>query len=80
MTFPSAFTLSDQPGQDGGLEVNDRVRKQAGALVVDLYVDVGASGEFLLAGDLSDDGAELVVGLYPVLRAVDVALQLRSRR
>jgi hypothetical protein len=40
-------------------------------------LNVGSAGEFFLAAYLSDGGVELVVGLDPVLRAVDMALQLR---
>ena len=47
------------------------------ALVADLDFDVGPAGEFLLAADLGDGRAQLMVRLNPVLRAVDVTLQLR---
>src|SRR5271165_3547662 len=38
---------------------------------------VGLAGEFLLAADLGDGSTQLVVGLEPILRALDVTLQLR---
>ncbi|RWA52279.1 hypothetical protein AU476_18115 [Cupriavidus sp. UYMSc13B] len=44
-------------------------------LVADLDVKVGASCEFLLAGDLRDGRAQLVIRLDAVLRAVHEALQ-----
>ena len=68
--------LGEQPRQDGGVVVDDRVRDQLSALVADLDLDIGPPREFLLAADLGDGRAELVVGLDPVLRALDIALQL----
>jgi hypothetical protein len=42
-------------------------------------LNVGSAGEFFLAAYLSDGGVELAVGLDPVLRAVDIALQIAGR-
>ena len=71
------LVLRQQPRQDGGVVVDDRVGDQPRALVADLDFEVGPSGQFLLAADLGDGRAELVVGLDAVLRAMHVALQLR---
>jgi hypothetical protein len=69
--------LREQPRQDGGVVVDDRIRDQPRALVTDLDFDVDPGGQLLLAADLGDGRAELVVGLDAVLRAVHVPLQLR---
>lgn len=55
----------------------DRVGDPPRALVADLDVEVGTPGEFLLAADVGDGRAQLVIRLDAVLRAVHVALQLR---
>jgi hypothetical protein len=68
--------LGQQSRQDGRVVVDDRVRDQSRALVADLDLDVGLAGEFLLAADLGDGSAQLVVRLKPILRALDVTLQL----
>jgi hypothetical protein len=49
--------------------IDDGICDEPGALVADLDLNVGSAGEFFLAAYLSDGGAELVVGLDPVLRA-----------
>jgi hypothetical protein len=51
--------------------VDDGVCDDPRILVADLDFDVGSAGEFFLTADLCDGGAQLVVGLNPVLRAVD---------
>jgi hypothetical protein len=56
-----------QPRQDSGVVIDDGVRDQPRTLVADLDFDIGPAGEFFLAADLCDGGAELVVGLDPVL-------------
>src|SRR5450755_1888105 len=61
------LVLRDQPRKDSGVVIDDGVRDQPRTLVTDLDFDVGPAGEFFLAADLSDGGAELVVGLDPVL-------------
>ena len=52
-----------QPRQDSGVVIDDGVRDQPRTLVADLDFDIGPAGEFFLATDLCDGGAELVVGL-----------------
>ena len=68
------LVLREQPRQDGGVVVDDRVGDQPRALVADLDFDVGPAGQFLLVADLGDGRAELVVGLDAVLRAVHVSV------
>ena len=74
------LVLRQQPRQDGGVVVDDRIRDQPRALVTDLDLDVGPAGQFLLAADLGDGRAELVVGLDAVLRAMNVRCNCGSRR
>jgi len=50
---------------------------QPPALIADLAFDVRPSGQFLLATDLGDSRAQLVVRLDAVVRAMDSALHLR---
>ena len=57
------LVLRDQPGQDGGIVIDDGICDEPGALVADLDLNVGSAGEFFLAAYLSDGEAELVVGL-----------------
>jgi hypothetical protein len=57
------LVLSDQPRKDSGVVIDDGVRDQPRTLVADLDFDIGPAGEFFLAADLCDGGAELVVGL-----------------
>lgn len=62
--------------QDGVIGDDDQ-GEQPAALVAELDIEIGAAGQALLAGDLGDGRAQLVIGFDPVLRPVDVALQLR---
>lgn len=52
------------------------VRDQPRTLGADLDFYIGPACEFFLASDLGNGGAEQVIGLDPVLRAADIALQL----
>jgi hypothetical protein len=51
------LVLREQPRQDGGVVVDDRIRDQPRALVADLDFDVGPAGQLLLAADLGDGRA-----------------------
>ena len=51
------LVLREQPRQDGGVVVDDRVGDQPRALVADLDFDVGPAGQFLLAANLGDGRA-----------------------
>ena len=51
------LVLGQQPGQDRGVVIDDRVGNQTRALVADLYPNVGASGQLFLAPDLGDGRA-----------------------
>lgn len=75
--IPAGLVRGQQARQDRGVEVDDRVGDQSGALVAVLDVKVCASRELLLAADLRDGRAQLVIRLDAVLRAVHEALQLR---
>jgi hypothetical protein len=68
---------AQQPRQQHGIEGNHHIGNQPAAVVADIHIQIGASGQFLLAVDLGDGGAQLVVGLNAVFRAVDITLQLR---
>jgi hypothetical protein len=70
--------LRDQPRKDTGVVIDDGVRDQPRTLVTDLDFDVGPAGEFFLAADLSDGGAELVVGLDPVLAIFAQPLEIEK--
>lgn len=61
------LVLGQQPGQDGRVVIDDGIADQPGALVADLDLNVGAAGQFLLAADLGDGTAQLMVGFNPVL-------------
>jgi len=56
---------------------DDRIGDKPPALIADLEFDARPSGQFLLAANLGDSRAQLVVRLDAVLRAVDSALHLR---
>jgi hypothetical protein len=42
------LVLREQPRQDGGVVIDDRVRDQPRALIADLDFDVGPAGQLLL--------------------------------
>jgi hypothetical protein len=68
------LVLAEQPRQDRGIVVDDGIGDQPCALVADLDLDVGLASKFFFAADLCDGRAELMVGLNPVLRTMNVAL------
>ena len=80
LAFAARLVPGEQPRQDGRVVVDDRIGDQPPALVADLDFDVGPAGQFLLAADLGDGRAELVVRLDAVLRAVHVRSSCGSRR
>lgn len=63
--------------EQDGIVGDDDQGEQPAALVAELDIEIGAAGRALLAGDLGDGRAQLVISLDAVLRPVDVALQLR---
>ena len=56
--------------------VHDRVGDQSAALVADLVVQIRSACQFLLAANLGDGPAQLVIRRDAVLRAVHRVLQL----
>jgi len=63
--------------QDGVVGDDDQ-GEQPAALVGEEDVEIGVADQLLPTGDLGDCRAQLMIGLDPVLRAVDVTLQLRA--
>ena len=56
---------------------NDDIGDQPGALVADRHIEIGSAGQLLSSADLGNRRPQLMIGLEPVLRAMDISLQLR---
>jgi hypothetical protein len=77
--FVAGRTVPVQHGREqDGVVGDDDQGEQPAALVGEKDVELGVADQLLPAGDLGDGGAQLVIGLDPALRSVDVALQLRA--
>ena len=64
-------------GEQDGVVGDDDQGEQPAALVGEEDIELRVADELLAAGDLRDDRAQLVVGFDPVLRPVNVPLELR---
>lgn len=76
--FPRCQISVQQSRQEHRVVGNYHIGNQPATLVADVHVQVGTPGQFLLSVDLGDGGAQLVVGLNAVFRAVDITICAQS--
>ena len=63
--------------EQDGIVGDDDIGDQPGALVADRHIEVSPAGQLFPAADLGNCRPQLMIGLEPVLRAMDISLQLR---